>query len=173
MQARIENIFRVTEATFWDVLFFEHEYNARLHKELGFDTYEVRAIEDLGDGKVRRLLRAEPPLKVPEMLRKKLQSRLYYEEEGVYDRLARRWEFSSNTSVARDSTKISGVITTRPHPEGTLHVVELDVRITALGLGSMIEKLVEKNVRESYAVTTRFTNAYAAEKGLQLRAVGA
>jgi hypothetical protein len=51
--------------------------------------------------------------------------------------------------------------------------VELDVRITALGLGSMIEKLVEKNVRESYAVTTRFTNAYAAEKGLQLRAVGA
>jgi hypothetical protein len=171
MHARIENVFRVTEATFWDVLFFDYEYNSRLHKELGFQTYEVRAIEDRGEGKVFRALRCEPPLKVPEMLRKRIQSRVFYEEEGVYDRQARRWTFSSTSTVMPDSAKIGGIITTQPHPEGTLHIVELDVRITALGLGGMIERIIEKNVRESYAVTTRFTNAFATEKGLTLRAV--
>jgi hypothetical protein len=30
----------------------------------------------------------------------------------------------------------------------------------------MIEKVLEKNIRESYRVTTRFTNAFALEKGL-------
>ena len=172
MHARIENVFHFPEATFWDVLFFDHEYNARLHRELGFQTYEVRALEELPDGKVRRALRCEPPLKVPAMLKKRIQSRVFYEEEGVYDRNAKRWEFSSTSTVMPESAKIGGVITTQPHPEGTLHIVELEVHITALGLGGMIERIIEKNVRESYAVTTRFTNAYAAEKGLTLRAVG-
>ena len=107
MHARIENVFHFPEATFWDVLFFDHEYNARLHRELGFQTYEVRALEELPDGKVRRALRCEPPLKVPAMLKKRIQSRVFYEEEGVYDRNAKRWEFSSTSTVMPESASSS------------------------------------------------------------------
>ena len=166
MRARIENVFHVRPDTFWNVLFFDEEYNARLYRELGFDAVEVRALEELGEGRVRRTLRAEPPVNAPAMLKKKLQSKLSYEEEGVYDRKAQRWQFKSTSSIAPESTRIGGAITSAPHAQGMLHIVELDVHIQALGLGGLIEKVVERNVRESYKVTTRFTNAYAAEKGL-------
>jgi len=70
------------------------------------------------------------------------------------------------SSLAPEAAKIGGVIHGEPHSEGMLHIVDLEVRVSAFGLGSVIERAVEKNTRESYKVTTRFTNAYAAEKGL-------
>lgn len=166
MRARIENVFHITPETFWETLFFDDEYNARLYKELGFAVVEVLALEDLGNGRIRRALRAEPPVNAPDILKKRLKDKLAYEEEGIYDKHAQRWDFTSKSNVAREAAKIGGSITTEPHPEGMLHIVELDVSISALGLGNIIERVIEKNVRESYKVTTRFTNAYAAEKGL-------
>jgi hypothetical protein len=165
MRARIENVFHVTPAVFWEVLFFDDEYNRRLYAELGFDAVEVRSVERLGDGRIRRAIRCEPPVKAPDMLRKRIQNKLAYEEEGTYDPRGPRWDFKSTSNVAPDSTKIGGSIIAQPHAQGMLHVVELDISISVFGLGGMIEKILEKNVRESYRVTTRFTNAYAVEKG--------
>src|SRR4051812_1950459 len=85
MRARIENVFHVTPATFWEVLFFDEEYNRRLYAELGFDAVEVRAVERLPDGRTRRAIRCEPPVKAPDLLKKRIQSKLAYEEEGFYD----------------------------------------------------------------------------------------
>ena len=166
MRARIENVFHVTPATFWEVLFFDDEYNNRLYAELGFDAVEVRGVEKLLDGRVRRSIRCEPPVKAPEILKKRIQNKLAYEEEGFYDPRGPRWDFRTISNVAPESTKIGGSITAEPHEHGMLHIVELDINISVFGLGGLIEKVLEKNIRESYRVTTRFTNAYVVEKGL-------
>jgi hypothetical protein len=170
MRARIENVFHVTPATFWEVLFFDEEYNNRLYAELGFDAVEVKGIERLPDGRVRRSIRCEPPVRAPDLLKKRIQNKLAYEEEGTYDPRGPRWDFKTLSNVAPESTKISGAITAEPHTHGMLHVVELDITISVFGLGGMIEKVLEKNIRESYRVTTRFTNAFAVEKGLVMLA---
>jgi hypothetical protein len=172
MRTRIENVFRVSPDTFWNVLFFDAEYNARLYKELGFIAVDVTALEELGEGKLRRALRAAPPVRAPALIKKKLQSTFSYEEEGVYDPRAQRWDFKSTSNVAPESSRVGGSITSAPHAQGMLHIVELDIHITALGLGGLIEKVIEKNVRESYQTTTRFTNAYALERGLSTTAAG-
>jgi hypothetical protein len=166
MRTRIENVFHITPRTFWDVLFFDDEYNSRLYRELGFVSSNVTSMQTLPDGRIQRALRAEPPLNIPELLKKRIAGRLFYEEQGTFDGKAQRWEFTSTSNVAPESTRIGGSITSKPHPEGMLHIVELDLHVSALGLGGMIEKLIEKNTRDSYKVTTRFTNAFAAEKGL-------
>jgi hypothetical protein len=167
MRTRIESVFQVSPATFWNVLFFDADYNARLYKELGFDAVDVTSLQELGEGKLRRTLRAEPPLKyAPDFLKKKLQEKLSYEEDGVYDPQAQRWDFKNHAALAPASSRLGGNITSAPHAEGMLHIVELEIHINALGLGGMIEKAIEKGVRESYRVTTRFTNDYAREKGL-------
>jgi hypothetical protein len=168
VRTRIENVFHVTPDTFWERLFFDAEYNAGVYRELGFTACEVLALDRLADGRVRRLLRAEPPIKAPDLLKRRLAGRVFYTEEGTYDPARRVWEFANESSMASDSTRVSGSIRAEPHAEGMLHVVELDIQVSAFGLGGMVEKLIEKNTRESYRVTTAFTNRFAREQGLAL-----
>jgi hypothetical protein len=166
MRTRIENVFHVTPEVFWRQLFFDAEFNQALYAELGFEVYEIKKLETLPDGKVRRLLRAEPPINAPSLIKDRLKGRVFYHEEGTYDPARGVWEFVNESSVASDSTRVSGTIRAEKHPEGMLHVVELDIVVKAFGLGSMIERMIEKNTRDSYRVTTAFVNAYARERGL-------
>jgi hypothetical protein len=166
VKATIESVFRVRPDVFWDRLFFDDEYNAGLYRELAFESYEVLALKRHEDGRIERSLRAEPPLSGPELLRRQLRGRIYYVEEGTYDPARGAWSFVNHTSVAAGTTQVSGIIHARPHAEGMLHVVELDVRVSALGLGSLVERAIEKSTRESYRVTTAYTNAFAARHGL-------
>ena len=166
MKAIIESIFRVRPEVFWQRLFFDADYNAGLYRELGFESYEVQSLERLPDGKVRRRLKAEPPLSGPELLRKQLRGRIYYTEEGTYDPDRGVWEFVNHSSVKAGTTSVSGTIRALPHASGMQHVVELDVSVSALGLGGMIERAIEKNTRDSYRVTTAYTNRFAEERGL-------
>jgi hypothetical protein len=126
----------------------------------------VLTLETLPDGRVRRVLRAEPPIKAPDVVRRRLEGRVYYTEEGTFDPSRKVWEFENESSVASDSSQVSGTIRAEPHPEGMLHVVELDIRVKAFGFGSMVERVIEKNTRESYRVTTAFTHEFAAQRGL-------
>jgi len=166
VKATIESVFRVSPDVFWQRLFFDADYNAGLYRELGFESYEVLSLKRHDDGRIERSLRAEPPLSGPDLLKRQLRGRIYYVEEGTYDPARGVWEFVNRTSVAAGSTHIAGVITVTPHAEGMAHVVELDVRVSALGLGSLVERAIEKNTRESYRTTTRYTNEYAAQHGL-------
>jgi hypothetical protein len=38
--------------------------------------------------------------------------------------------------------------------------------VSALGLGTLVERAIEKNTRESYRTTTRYTNQFAEAHGL-------
>ena len=158
-------MFRVRPEIFWTHLFFADDYNEGLYRELRFESYRVLSLERLADGRVRRTLRAAPPLSGPELVRRTLKERIFYDEEGVYDPARGTWEFVNRSSVAAGTTQIAGTIRVEPHPEGLRHIVDLDLRVSALGLGVVIERAIEKSTRESYAITTAYTNAYAERRG--------
>src|SRR5262245_21655798 len=98
MHVRIINTFRVSPRVFWQQLFFDEEYNRGLYRALGFPQCEVQKLETLADGRVHRVLRAVPPIKAPEIIRRQLEGRLYYIEEGSYDPRTERWEFENRPS---------------------------------------------------------------------------
>jgi len=166
MHTRIENVLRVTPAVFWERLFFDADFNRGLYEALGFEAYEVQKLERMPDGKIRRTLRAEPPINAPSLIKSRLKGKVFYTEEGVYDPARSIWEFANESSVASDSTRVSGSIRAEPHEAGMLHVVELEILVKAFGLGSVVERVIEKNTRDSYRVTTEYTNAYAERCGL-------
>lgn len=166
MHTRIENVLHVTPEVFWKHLFFDADFNRALYEQLGFETYEVKELETLPDGRVRRVLRAEPPLNAPALIKDRIKGRVFYIEEGIYDPARGVWEFANESSVASDSTRVSGTIRGEPHAEGMLYIVELEIEVKAFGFGSLVERMIEKNTRDSYRVTTAFTNAYAKERGL-------
>ncbi len=167
MHTRIENVLHVTPEVFWQHLFFDADFNRRLYEKLGFETYEVKELETLPDGRVRRVLRAEPPINAPSLIKERIKGRVFYVEEGIYDPARGVWEFANESSVASDSTRVSGTIRAEPHAEGMLHVVELEIEVKAFGFGSLVERMIEKNTRDSYRVTTEFVNAYAEQRGLR------
>jgi hypothetical protein len=166
VQATIESIFHVAPDVFWTRMFFDAEYNAGLYRALGFESYDVLSLERHADGRIERKLRAEPPLSGPEILRKALRGRIYYVEHGTFDSARQVWEFANESSLKAGDTRVAGTIRALPHAEGMLHRVELEISVSALGLGSLIEKQIEKSTRESYLVTTTYTNAYALERDL-------
>jgi len=165
VKSTIVNHLRVSPATFWDKLFFDDAYNRGLHEVLRFASYEVTSLARLPGGVIRRVLRAEPPLDVPDFLKRRLQGRIYYVEDGSFDPATGTWTFRNVPSVAPDQIYIGGTIRVAPHAEGAEHVCELTARVSGFGFGSIVAKLLEQNTRASYQITVDYTNRYAAERG--------
>ncbi len=165
MKFSVSNVLRVAPEIFWEQIFFDEAYNQGLYAALGFATMQVIS-SDRQPGLIRRSLRAEPPIHAPSALKRKLEGKLFYTEEGEFDLTTRRWSFRSSSSVLPDKVSIRGTIALSPHAEGAQHLVEIEARVTAWGLGSVIERVIERNTRDSYATTIAFTERWATEKGL-------
>lgn len=166
MDVQIVNLLRVPPDLYWGRLFFDPDYLRGLYVALSFPSCEVlqQSVDDVG--RTRRVLRAVPPFAAPEFIRKKLAGRLYYTEDGTYDPRSGRWTFATQVSVASDKVEIRGVIHTEPIPTGLRHVLDLSAKVNAFGLGSLFERLIESNTRESYALMAGFTDRFARERGL-------
>ncbi len=169
MKSTIESILHVSPDTFWDRIFFDPAFVDALHRELGFETFAITRQETLDDGRIRRVARAVPPVHAPATLKKRLDAKLTYVDDGTFDPRARVWTFQTIPGMFADSVYVGGRIYVEPHPEGCKHVCEVEARVSIFGLGSMIEKILDKNTRESFAVTARFVNRWAVERGLSAR----
>lgn len=158
---------RVTPATFWERVFFDAAYNRALYEALGFASMQVISLDSPPDGAIRRELRAEPPLHVPAAIKRRLSGKIHYTEHGHFDLPSQAWEFRSVPSVMADQVSIAGRLHLAPHPRGALHSVELEARVSAWGIiGKLVESVIERNSRESFATTVAFTDRWAEEKGL-------
>lgn len=166
MEVQIVNILHVTPETYWGQLFFDAEYLRALYVALAFPVFEVQRLDVDAEGRKRRVLRAVPPLTAPDFIRKKLEGKLYYIEDGTYDPHTGYWRFSTQVSVAADKVDIRGVIHTEAIPQGLRHVLDLSAKVSAFGVGPVFERVIERNTRDSYAVMTEFTNRFAAARGL-------
>jgi len=166
MKFQITSIFRVSPTVFWRDVFFDAEYNRGLYEALGFPHCEVQRLDRQPDGSVHRRLRVVPLIKAPAIIRRKLEDRFYYVEEGNLDPRTQLWSFQTLPSIAPDSTRIHGVVRTAPHGDGMEHVLDLTAVVTAFGLGSLFERAVESNTRDGYRRTVEFTDAYTARMGL-------
>jgi hypothetical protein len=166
VEVQIVNTIRVSPTTYWEQLFFDPEYLRGLYVALAFPSCEVQQQSVDAQGRTRRVLRAVPPFSAPDFIRKKLEGRLFYTEDGTYDPRSGRWSFSTAVSVASDKVDIRGVIHTEPAAQGLRHVLDLSAKVSAFGVGPLFEKLIEKNTRDSYTVMADFTNRFAAQRGI-------
>jgi len=162
----LAHVMHVTPETFWGRVFLDEEYNRGLYAELGFAGMQILSFDRPPDGAARRVLRAEPPLHVPAALKRKLQGKVFYTEHGHFDVPSQSWHFRSVPSVMSDQVSIVGRVHVAPHPEGAVHTVDLEAHVSAWGIGGLIESVIERNSRESFATTIAFTDRWAREKGL-------
>jgi hypothetical protein len=172
VRVHIETPLPIAPSVFWQRLFFCEEFNAGLHRELGFAHYAVVSEQTLADGCVERVLETEPPLHAPEIVQRKLGAALRITERGLFDPRTERYSFTHVPALAVGTTRIAGSIHVEPRPSGLLHIVDVDISVSAFGLGSLIERAIEKSVRESYRVMARYAQGFLAEHGLLASAAG-
>lgn len=161
MQFQVKHRFQVTEGVFWDRYFFDQTFNRELYLDgLGFRTWEVLS-EDRDDrGRVERVVRIEPNMEIPAVLRRVIGDSLLYEEHGVFEPQTGRWSYKVKTARMSDKMDITGDFWLEPAGDTSVdRFCTVDIKVRLFGVGKVLEGVLESSIRDTYEEASKFTQA--------------
>ena len=164
----VEHTFNCSEATFWDRIFLDPEYNDRLFKtELRFPVWREVSREERG-GLLHRVLEVAPHVgELPGPIKAVIGDGLGYEERGVLDRNAKTYQVVVVPNKLADKINITMKLSTTPDGDKRCkRRVRIEANIKIFGVGGMMEKRLLSDLDRAYAKSGEFTNRFIAEKGL-------
>ena len=164
----VEHTFNCSEATFWDRVFLDPEYNERLFKtELKFPVWREVSREERG-GTLYRVLEVVPYVgELPGAIKAVVGEGVGYEERGALDRAAKRYkvEVVPNRMAEKISVKVE-MSTTPDGDNRCRRKARAEATVKIFGIGGSIEKRLLGDLERSYQKSADFTNRFIAEKGL-------
>jgi len=152
------------EATFWE-LFLDKDFNEKLYKQ-GLDFPEWSIVEQSEtDSEVKRTTKGKPRLKnIPGPVAKILGDSFGYTETGTMDKKTKVWRYKLTPSTMADKIKQEGVMKIQPAGDGKIkRVVELVIEAKIFGIGGMLEKTTEAQLRDGWDASAVFMNKWIAE----------
>lgn len=167
MKFTVRHVFDTSVDNYWNEIFFDQDYNARLYREaLGFKGFDLLELTGEKGGRRTRRMRTEPASDAPAVVKKLIGDSLTYTESGTYDPATGIWTYDIVTSKLADKIRIGGRLWAEPKGTKCERVAEINIEVKILGVGGVVEKFIEKTTRESYERATKFTNEFIREKGL-------
>ena len=164
----LKHLFDTDEATFWPKVFFDRDYNQRLyHEALRYKRWELLEQREEPGGAIVRRASMEPAFEVPALLKKAIGDGISYREEGRFDPATRRWRYTitPNRMAVKLTTRGEYWVEARGDKQ-IERICTVDLEAKIFGVGGALESFIEKQTREAYDTTMRFTNAFIREKGL-------
>ena len=164
----VEHTFNCSEATFWDKVFLDPEYNERLFKtELKFPVCREVSREERG-GALHRVVEVVPYVgELPGAIKAVVGEGIGYEERGVLDRNAKTYKVTVVPNKLAEKLSIKVDIWTVADGENKCRrKARADVTVKIFGVGGTIEKRMLSDLERSYQKSADFTNRFIAEKGL-------
>ena len=164
----VEHTFNCSEATYWDRIFLDPEYNERLFKtELKFSVWRELSREEKG-GVMHRALEVVPYVgELPGAIKAVVGDGIGYEEHGVFDRAAKNYKVVVVPNKLADKLNIKVDQWTVLESEGRCRrKVRAEVNVKMFGIGGTIEKRILADLERSYQKSADFTNRFIAEKKL-------
>jgi hypothetical protein len=165
-KTRIEHTFDCSEATLWQVLFFDDDFTRRLYKDtLRFPVWRVLEQKITDETLVRRV-EVQPLVEnVPGPIKKLLGDRFAYVEEGTFDRKRKRYRFRVVPSSGADKTHIDGEMYSEPLGENRVkRIVDFGIEVKIMMIGKMIEQKTIDDTKASYDKMATFLRTYLKEK---------
>ena len=127
---------------------------------LGFASCDCGEPIDEGET-MRRQMRVTPKINVPAAVAKLLGPRLAYTEKGVFDKATERFKFDTILSVLADRIRMGGTVSIKDHGDGTCtRVTELWTEAKIFGIGGMVERAAESNLRDGWSESARWINEW-------------
>ena len=164
----LKHIFDTDEETFWPKVFFNADYNRRLYAEaLKYKRWELLDQHEEPGGVIVRRAVMEPNFDVPSLLKKAIGDGVAYTEEGRYDPKSKRWRYTITPNRMAERLTTRGEYWVEPRGEKKIErICTVDLEAKIFGIGGALESFIEKQTREAYDVTTRFTNQFIRDNGL-------
>lgn len=136
-------------------------FNVWLHEEkLGVGYRELERDLESGMRKIEMVPRPE----VPATLKKFIGERFKMVEEGRLE--GEVYRFVVHPEKFGDRIKVQGEMRIEPRPGGCTRRVKITVDARVPGLGGLVERVTEKNVKKSLDESARYANEWIREKGL-------
>ncbi len=166
MRVVIRDPYDVPPEAFWGRMFFDPAYNQSLYTEgLGFESLEILEDAVTPDGSRRRRMRVRPRLDMPAAVKKLVGEKVTYVEEGTFDAAAGTFRSRIVPSSLADRIRIETVMRLEPRGAGACErIAEAEVEVRVLGLGGLVEKFIEKSLRDNYAKGAAFSNRWLAAR---------
>ena len=164
----IEHTFNCSEATYWDRIFLDPEYNERLFKtELKFPVWREVSREERG-GALHRVIEVVPYVgELPAALKAVVGEGIGYEERGVLDRNAKTYKVVVVPNKLADKLNVKVDLWTVADGERRCkRKARAEVSVKIFGVGGTIEKRMLTDLERSYTKSADFTNRFIAEKSL-------
>jgi hypothetical protein len=164
----IRHSFDIDSDTFWNKLFFEHEYNQALFVgHLKFPVYRVQEFKRASDGSVHRRIECAPPVEVPAVARKIVGDTASYIEDGRFEPNTRRFKLEITPKLGADKIKTSVTLWVEPRGNKRIErIAEIDNSVAVFGVGKLVEAFIEKQTRATYDASAAFTRQWIVQKGL-------
>jgi hypothetical protein len=164
----VEHVFNCAEATYWDRIFLDPEYNERLFKtELKFPVWRELSREERG-GVLHRVVEVVPYVgELPGALKAVVGEGIGYEERGVLDRAAKSYKVTVVPNKLADKLSIKvDLWTVADGEQRCKRKARAEAHVKIFGVGGAIEKRMLADLERSYQKSAEFTNRFVAEKGL-------
>jgi hypothetical protein len=164
----VEHTFNCSEATYWDRIFLDPEYNERLFKtELKFPVWREVSREERG-GALHRVIEVVPYVgELPAALKAVIGEGIGYQERGVFDRNAKSYKVTVHPNKLADKLSIKvDQWTVADGDNKCRRKARAEVNVKIFGVGGAIEKRTLSDLERSYAKSADFTNRFIAEKSL-------
>ena len=164
----VEHTFNCSEATFWDRIFLDPEYNERLFKtELKFPVCREVSREERAGG-LHRVVEVVPYVgELPATLKAVIGEGIGYEERGVLDRHAKTYKVVVVPNKLADKLSIKvDIWTVADGEQRCRRKARAEATVKIFGIGGTIEKRILSDLERSYQKSADFTNRFIAEKGL-------
>jgi hypothetical protein len=161
MQLRVEHTIDLPANQFFEQIYFNEDFNQRLHEQLGFKERFVLEQVDQGD-KIFRRVRQVPLRDIPGPFQKALRgASLAYEEETLYHKSRHRAEIVVVSTFVPEKVKIRGAYWIESAgPAHCKRHFEVDVNVNIFAVGRTAEKLILADVAKAHDESAEITNHF-------------
>ena len=130
-----------------------------------FDSYEILNESTRPDGGLVRQLKAKPRIDVPKVLKSQLGDGLYFVEDGEFEPSERVWKNRLSVPKLGEKLRISTEMRFQDtEPGKCVRTVDFDIEVRIFGIGGLMEKFIERILRDSYEDARILTNTWIHEK---------
>lgn len=146
----------------WE-LFFDHDWTYSLLTEgLGFAA-EIGPVKQEG-GARKRQMDVKPEADMPKAVAKLLGDALGYTERGSYDEATRTWTYDLVLNVLTDKIRMGGKVHLEPlGDDRCTRVSQMYAEAKIFGIGGLVEKAAEKNMRDGWTKSANWINGWLAK----------
>lgn len=159
----LEHTFECSPADYLRHVYFDPEHTRALYLEgLGMSGLQIVTDEERPGGARTRVLEVKlKELDLPATVQKLLRGGLGYRETTTYDPGSGESRFSSTFNQLTDRLEMSGRMRVLAAGEGRCRrLADLRVGAKVFGVGSLVERVMEKITRESWEQASAFSRAW-------------